>query len=407
MLTAQAPTTLLITKIFPPKVGGRCRWLWELYRRLPRQEYVIAAGEDPRDEEFDDRHDLRVVRAPLTLPERKAYRTRALKSYWRALRAVDRTARLNGVGRVHCGACVPEGWLALLLKWRYGLPYLCYVHGEEVKLASAGGGRGAMSSRQLRWMTWGVLREAKFAIANSLNTARILRHEWNLPPERIRIMYPGVDTGLFMPASNSMAVRKELGWKNRRVLLTVARLDKHKGHDQMILALDRIRQVVPDVLYAIVGDGAERPFLQELVGQQRLGQHVQFLGEVDDERLVRCYQQCDLFVLPNRQVGRDLEGFGMVLLEAQACAKPVVAGTSGGTAEAIRSPQTGLLVSCDGPHELAALLPELLADRARLERMGVAARQWVAERFDWARLTQHAQELFADLSPAALGRRPV
>ena len=97
----------------------------------------------------------------------------------------------------------------------------------------------------------------------------------------------------------------------------------------------------------------------------------------------------------------------MVLLEAQACGKPVVAGTSGGTAEAIRSPQTGLLVSCDGRHELAALLPELLADRARLERMGVAAGQWVVERFDWARLTQHAQELFADLSPAALGDRPV
>src|SRR5262249_25437245 len=152
---------------------------------------------------------------------------------------------------------------------------------------------------------------------------------------------------------------------------------------QMIRALSAVRQRIPDVLYAILGDGEERPALQALAAAAGLAAQVQFLGELGEDALVPCYQQCDLFVLPNRQVGRDIEGFGIVLLEAQACAKPVVAGTSGGTAETMQIPDTGRVVPCDGPEELAAVVGDLLADRAGLEAMGQAARQWVVGRFDW------------------------
>jgi phosphatidylinositol alpha-1,6-mannosyltransferase len=168
----------------------------------------------------------------------------------------------------------------------------------------------------------------------------------------------------------------------------------------MIRALAAIREAVPGVLYAVAGDGEERATLEELAGQSGLREHVQFLGEVDDDRLVRCYQQCDLFVLPNRQVGRDIEGFGMVLLEAQACGKPVIAGASGGTAETMRIPETGLVVPCDGPGELAAAVVALLDDPGRRARMGAAARAWVVERFDWESLSQQAEAIFRGRSPA-------
>ena len=98
---------------------------------------------------------------------------------------------------------------------------------------------------------------------------------------------------------------------------------------------------------------------------------------------MECYQQCDLFVLPNRQVGQDIEGFGMVLLEAQACGKPVIAGASGGTAETMQPGETGYVVPCDQPDELAAMVAELLLDPDRRTRMGEAARSWVVEQFDW------------------------
>src|SRR5262249_3774313 len=131
-------------------------------------------------------------------------------------------------------------------------------------------------------------------------------------------------------------------------------------------AMETIRNKTPRVLYAIVGAGEEGESLKALVAAKGLDEHVQFLGELGDEALVQCYQQCDLFVLPNRQVGRDIEGFGMVLLEAQACGKPVVAGASGGTAETMRIPDTGRVVACDRPDELAALVCELLAEPKRL-----------------------------------------
>jgi hypothetical protein len=174
-----------------------------------------------------------------------------------------------------------------------------------------------------------------------------------------------------------LSIRRKLGWGERRVLLTVGRLQKRKGHDHMILALRQIRKAIPDVLYAIVGEGEEGEYLRNLAEREGVKEHVQFLGEVDDGALIECYQQCDLFALPNRQVGRDIEGFGMVLLEAQACGKPVLAGASGGTAETMHVPTTGQVVCCDAPEPLAAAVSELLADRELLAQMAAVGRRAV------------------------------
>jgi phosphatidylinositol alpha-1,6-mannosyltransferase len=246
------------------------------------------------------------------------------------------------------------------------------------------------------------LHGASFLIANSRNTERILFEEWDLPANRVYVLHPGVDTARFRPAARDGALRAALGWENRPVVLTVGRLQLRKGHDQMIRAISIIRKSVPRVLYAIAGDGEEGAALEDLVTSEGLSDHVQFLGEIADDRLVQCYQQCDLFVLPNRQVGRDIEGFGMVLLEAQACGKPVLAGASGGTAETMRIPETGIVVPCDQPDGLAAVASELLPDLDRRARMGAAARAWVVETFDWEKLSRHAEAIFRTGSPQHL-----
>jgi phosphatidylinositol alpha-1,6-mannosyltransferase len=257
----------------------------------------------------------------------------------------------------------------------------------------------ARTSRELRWLTCRVLHGAARVIANSRNTERLLHHAWRVPPTRLRLLHPGVDTELFAPTARDVDVREWLGWNERPVVLTVGRLQQRKGQDCMIRALAPIQRQIPNVLYAVVGDGEERAALEALVQQERLGGHVQFLGAVADDVLVQCYQQCDLFVLPNRQVGEDFEGFGMVLLEAQACGKPVIAGDSGGTAETMSIPETGCVVSCEEPGQLAALVTELLGDSPRRERMGRAARAWAVERFDWTALTRQAERLFASPWP--------
>jgi phosphatidylinositol alpha-1,6-mannosyltransferase len=377
--------TLLVSDIFPPKTGGSGRWFWEIYRRMPAQ-VVIAAGTDPRQTEFDQTHALRIYRLPLEMRSRALRSIEGLRGYWRGFRALGPLVRNEQIAQIHAARCLPEGLMARTLKWRYGIPYICYAHGEELGTAS--------SSRELTWLTQRVLRGATFLVANSRNTQRILEEEWAVPAEKVRLLHPGVDTMRFIPAPPDPQARQRLGWEHRTVVLTVGRLQLRKGHDQMIRALASIRQSIPDVLYAIIGDGEERPALEALAQRERVGDHVQFLGEVRDSELVECYQQCDLFVLPNRAVGKDIEGFGMVLLEAQACGKAVVAGSSGGTAETMRIPQTGQVVPCEGPTQLGTLVADLLKDKGRLEAMGAAARSWVCEQFDWEPLSRQAGALF-------------
>lgn len=386
--------TLLLSEIFPPMTGGSGRWFWEIYHRMPRDQFVIAAGCDPEDSKFDQTHDLDLVRVPLTMNDWGFCSPTGLRQYWRVLREVHRLVRRHEITRLHCGRCLPEGWIALAIKKLIGIPYSCYVHGEDANAKSVGADDGVLSSRQLRWMTRNVLHGAESIIANSRNSAQIATEQWNLDDDRVHLLHPGVDTRWFSPVARSAETRQRLGWDDRPVVLTAGRLQKRKGHDTVIRAIATIREAVPNVLFAIIGDGEEREPLERLIEQESQSDHVMFMGKVDDDVLRQAYQQADLFVLANRQIGTDIEGFGMVLLEAQACGTPVIAGASGGTAETMKQSETGYVVPCDKPDQLAELIVSQLLDCNRLQEMGTAAREWVTNSFDWEVLSQQAATMF-------------
>jgi phosphatidyl-myo-inositol dimannoside synthase len=376
---------LLVTEVFPPQTGGSGRWLYEVYRRMPQESVFVAAGEYIGTEEFDRDEELAIERWPLNFANWGIGSLQGLGQYWRAYRWVAAEVRRHGVREVHCGKCLPEGWLAWMLKQTRRVPYVCYVHGEELSYAD--------KSRELAWMMRRVFAGARLVIANSQNTARLLREKWPVDEKRLAVLNPGVDAQRFVPAERDERVRQSLGWSGRRVVLTVGRLQTRKGHDMLIRALPAIARRVPSVLYAIVGDGGERQRLEKLVDEIGVRELVRFHGEPADEKLIECYQQCDLFALPNREVNGDFEGFGMVLVEAQACGKPVIAGASGGTRETMRMPETGLIVSCEGPELLGEAVVELLTDEARCEVMGRAARSWAEKQFDWKSLAKQAARL--------------
>jgi len=383
------PKILLLSDIFPPKTGGTGRLYWEIYSRLPRDRILVAAGEGPGADEFDRTHDPETIRLPIEMRTRGIRSFRNLQHYWTLASRVGAIVGREGITAIHCARNLPEGFVAYLVRKRRGTEYLCYAHGEDIGVSS--------TSRELAWMTRRVFAAASLVIASSQNTRDMLLNEWGLPDSKVRHFTPGVDTRQFAPAPPDEIIRAELGWAGRTVLLTVGRLQKRKGQDCLIRALKEIRRTHPDVLYAVLGDGDELPQLQALADAEGVAGNVQFLGGASDEILRRCYQQCDLFVLPNRTVGRDFEGFGMVLLEAQACGKPVVAGASGGTAETMRIPETGRVVACDTPGPLAALLTELLSDPAELRAMGARGREWVCAHFDWDALSRRAAELFSEV----------
>ncbi len=378
--------TLLLSEIFPPKHGGSGRWFWEIYSRLPRDRYALLVGDDPAAATFDASHALDLRRADLTLSHWGMKSFAALRGYHRLFRTVRTVVRRERIDTLHVGRCLPEGWAAWMLKAVHRIPYSCYVHGEDVETAA--------SSRELSWMVRRVLGSADRLIANSHNTARILRHAWQVPADQVVVLHPGCDTSRFVPAPRNAEARGRLGWHERPVVLTVGRLQKRKGHDVLIRCLSAVRETFSEILYTIVGDGEERASLEALAKSEGVEQNVQFLGEIDDAAMIHAYQQCDLFALPNRQVGRDIEGFGMVLVEAQACGRPVIAGASGGTAETMRPGETGYVVPCDTPDELAPLLVKLLLDPDHRAAMGRAARAWAESRFEWTSLAKDAEALF-------------
>ncbi|MBU6175812.1 MAG: glycosyltransferase family 4 protein, partial [Planctomycetes bacterium] len=171
--------------------------------------------------------------------------------------------------------------------------------------------------------------------------------------------------------------------EGRLVILTAGRLQKRKGHDVMLRAVAGLKERHPQLYYIIVGDGEERKSLEQMISAMDLSDHVHLAGEVDEEGLRNYYLWSDLFVLPNRTIGKDVEGFGMVLLEAQACSKPVIAGDSGGTAETLLDGKTGIVVDCTEPQALIRAIDRLVNLPEKRLVMGAAARNWVQSHFDW------------------------
>ncbi|WOJ98294.1 glycosyltransferase family 4 protein [Congregibacter brevis] len=381
-------SALLISEVFPPRNGGSGRWFFELYGRLENQNFLVAAGTATGDKEFDSAidHQIRIRRLALSSEHWGLRSLTGLKFYYQSFQGIRRIVRDEGVSQIHCGRCLPEGVIGWLLNKSLKLPYLCFVHGEDIQ--------AAMESRELSWMIRRVFSSAEVLIANSHNTARLLIAHWDVSVDKVQVLHPGMDAERFVPAERDRSFCAAMGWLERTVILTVGRLQRRKGHDVLIRALPLLLKEFPSLHYVIVGEGEERSELERLVTGLGLSDHVQFLGEVDDSTMIQCYQQCHLFALPNRTEGSDIEGFGMVLAEAQACGKAVLAGDSGGTRETMLVGETGIIVDCQTPEALADAIQHLLSDGDRLEEMGLRAREHVAITLDWRVHVEKARAIF-------------
>jgi phosphatidylinositol alpha-1,6-mannosyltransferase len=213
-------------------------------------------------------------------------------------------------------------------------------------------------------------------------------------PEKIHVIYPGVDTeALHANHEMVLAVRRRHHLEESPVLLTMGRLQRRKGQDMVIRALPRILQKFPTVKYVIAGTGEETSSLQQLAHDVGVSEKVIFAGYVPDSEQGAYYAACDVFIMPNRQIGPDIEGFGMVFLEAGAAGKPVIGGRSGGTGEAILEGETGLRVDGTNEEEIAAAVIALLSDPQRARAMGECGRRRVKAEFSWHSVVQRTRLL--------------
>ncbi len=236
---------------------------------------------------------------------------------------------------IHAGQILETGLTALKLKERFGIPYVVHTYGEEINAYS--------HNRITReWMSR-VLQNASAVTSISRYTIRRMAEIglWDGP---VSLLPPGIDVSRFTGIGREeIRVRYKLG--DDPVLLTVARLLTRKGHDRVLEALITIRKEIPNLRYLIVGTGKEEARLKAITSQYGLDEVVTFTGAIPHDEVPAYFAAADVFVHPNRELENgDVEGFGMVFLEANASGLPVIGGNSGGTPDAIQDGVTGYLV---------------------------------------------------------------
>lgn len=216
------------------------------------------------------------------------------------------------------------------------------------------------------------------------------------PAASLEYLPPGVDTDRFRPDPAARAeLRKRYQLGERPTVVCVSRLVPRKGQDTLIKALPAIRRRVDGAALVIVGGGPYLETLRKLARDCEVDEHVTFTGGVPGEELPTHHAMADVFAMPcrTRGSGMDVEGLGIVFLEASASGVPVIAGESGGAPETVQHNKTGLVVDGNSVDKVAGAVIEVLADRDRAARMGDAGRQWVTSQWRWDTLAARLAEL--------------
>lgn len=371
--------TLIVTNDFPPRPGGIQAFLHNMALRLDPEQVVVYASTWKRSREgvlatadFDAEQPFTVVRDRTTMLLPTPAVTR---------RAVS-LLREHGCTSVWFGAAAPLGLMAPALRRAGARRLVATTHGHEAGWAQLPAARQLLRRIGEGTDTITYLGEyTRSRIATALTPGAAGRMV-QLPP--------GVDEKTFHPGSGGAEVRARLGLTDRPVVVCVSRLVPRKGQDTLIRAMPGILAREPEAVLLIVGGGPYEKELRRLAGETGAGGSVRFTGPVPWAELPAHYGAGDVFAMPcrTRRGGLDVEGLGIVYLEASATGLPVVAGDSGGAPDAVLDGETGWVVRGGSPEEAADRITTLLGDRELRERMGQRGREWVEEKWRWDLLAE-------------------
>ncbi|EME98354.1 glycosyltransferase family 4 protein [Streptomyces mobaraensis NBRC 13819 = DSM 40847] len=376
--------TLIVTNDFPPRPGGIQAFLHNMALRLDPADIVVYASTWKRSREgvaatarFDAEQPFRVVRD----------RTTMLLPTPRVTRRAAGLLREHGCSSVWFGAAAPLGLMAPALRAAGARRIVATSHGHE-----AGWAQLPAARQLLRRIGEGTDTITYLGEYTRSRIASALTRE---AASRMVQLPPGVDEKTFHPESGGAAVRARLGLTDRPVVVCVSRLVPRKGQDTLIRALPAVLARVPDAVLLIVGGGPYAADLRKLAEETGVAASVRFTGPVEWDELPAHYGAGDVFAMPcrTRRGGLDVEGLGIVYLEASATGLPVVAGDSGGAPDAVLEGETGFVVRGESAAETADRVTTLLLDPELRARMGARGRAWVEERWRWVLLAERLQEL--------------
>ena len=354
----------------------------EVALRYPAHSLLVSTGSWPGSAASDARFPQTIDRAPIDTTRLRTLNGLCLWT-WRAGALVRRTRP----GFAWCDEIKPAGYPAAWLHARRGLPFGVVAHGADLLLLDAKIRRSAFK----RWTARRILARCSVVVANSGWTTDLARSVLeslgcHALAADVRTVPLGTTPSRFHSGMDAGPVRRKHGLDGGPWLLTVARLDFHKGIDTVIRALPAIRAAFPSARYAVAGIGSRRDSLEALASELGLGDAVRLLGFVPDDELPSLYNAADLFVLASRRYDLLVEGFGIAIVEASASGLPVIASRSGGIPDAVREGETGFLVDPEDPAAVAAAAIRLLGDDGLRRRMGAAGRAAVETHYNWDRV---------------------
>ena len=370
MELAVSNPVLFVTNDFGPRAGGIETFIIGLIQRRPFGQTIVYTSSQPESEQYDadwmKNYGVRVIRD----------RSKILLPTPRVAFQLRRIIKSEGITTAAFGAAAPLGLLSASMKRAGVLRTVALTHGHEVWWAKV-----FPFNILLRRIgaTVDVLTYLGEFTRNAIASALTAKAKSAM----VKIA-PGIDVDHFSP-SEASELRQSLGLADKKVIVSVGRLVHRKGQDHLIESMPKILEVVPNAHLLLVGQGPYREYLQQLVTKNALEDSVTFIGRIQYADLPQYICVGDIFAMPSRSrlMGLEVEGLGIVYLEASACGLPVLAGNSGGAPDAVLHNETGLVVDGTDNKQIAAAAIELLTKEFSARKMGVVGRQWIIDKWRW------------------------
>ena len=371
---------LCVTNDFGPRAGGIETFIIGLIERLPKGSVIVYTSaqdkSEPYDQQWLDSFGVEVIRdkARILLPTPGvAYCVSAL-------------IKDRGIKTAFFGAAAPLGLLAPVLRRAGVTKIIALTHGHEVWWSKVWPFTWAMKSiaRNVDHLTY-LGEFTRRAISRTINSTA--------QSAMVKIA-PGIDTDHFTPTDSS-ELKSELGLSDKKVIVSVGRLVHRKGQDVLIEAMPHLLKEIPDAHLVLIGEGPYRGYLETRVKNLGIDSKVTFIGRITYVDLPRYICLGEVFVMPSRSrlAGLEVEGLGIVYLEASACGLPVIAGNSGGAPDAVVQGVTGLVVNGKDQQAVATSIATLLNDQENAREMGRKGREWVVEQWRWEIWSEKFREL--------------
>jgi phosphatidylinositol alpha-1,6-mannosyltransferase len=362
---------LLVTNDFGPRAGGIETFVIGLLERIKGHEVTVFTSQQGDtsvyDQQWIDKFGVRVIRD----------QSKILLPSWRVTRAAKKIVAAKNINVVVFGAAAPLALMSPSLRKSGVKKIIALTHGHEVWWAKIFPFRLAIKriGKNVDHLTY-LGEFTRQAISKPLTRKSAT--------EMVKIA-PGIDTAHFIPQPDAMQKRKELGLQDKKIIISVGRLVHRKGQDNLIQAMPAVLKKIPNAHLLLVGEGPYRKHLEKLVLKSSLEQNVTFAGRIMYDRLPSYLSAADLFAMPSRSrfFGLEVEGLGIVYLEASACGIPVVAGNSGGAPDAVLEGVTGLCVDGTNIEQITAAIVEICSDAERASHMGAAGRNWIVNQWRW------------------------